>query len=226
MENQWLWFLAIAITIAFFVAYFGLERYRKQRRTQQMRAAAAQLGYEFIDHEGSLAGALDGFALLARGRNQERSNFLRTRMDGTTVTLFDHGYITGSGRRQRTFRQSVLLMEPRALELPAFSLRPERFGEKLQGLKGRPDIDFDNQPRFSSAYALEGADEARIRTLLSSEKLAFFAGHPGLGIESNGPRLLYYRPGKRVSPGAIPAFLAEGLAALNVLAGQDPTRTG
>ncbi|MBN1137023.1 MAG: hypothetical protein JXM73_10575 [Anaerolineae bacterium] len=220
MEDQtWLWFLAIGIAVVLFVAYLGVGRYKKQRRMAQMRAAAERLGYEFFEKEDDLGDAFDEFVLLSRGRHREKANFLRTRVDGVAVTILDYGYIVGHGRNQRTHRQSVLVFDSERLDLPAFALRPEKLGDKLQGLKGQQDIDFEDHPGFSSAYVLQGPDEARVRALFDTEKLAFFARRPGLGVEGNGRKLLYCRAGKRVSPKAIPSFVEEGLAILNTLAG-------
>lgn len=227
MDNQWLWLLAIGIAIAMFAAYFGVGRYRKQKRMNQMHAAAKQLGYAFFEKQADLGDTADGFDLFSRGRYREKTNFLSTNVAGAAITLFDYCYIVGRGRTQRTRRQSVMLFGLPQLDLPAFSLCPERLGDKLQGLNGQQDIDFESEPRFSSAYVLRGHDEAQIRALFSDEKLAFFARRPGLSIEGNGRKLLYYRAGKRVSPKTIPSFVEEGLAVLHLLAGEEaPSAAG
>lgn len=218
MEKQVI--LAIAIAIMFFAVYFAWDYFRKQWRLKQMRDAAARLGYEFQEEELNPLNALGEFALFHRGKLGRTTHLLRASVNGTAVTIFDHRYITGHGRRQCTYSQSVLLLESDQLELPVFALRPEGLGAKLKGLRGQQDIDIEEQPGFSAAYVLQGPAEAQIRALFSGVQLAFFAQRPGLCVEGNGQRLLYYRARKRVSPKAIPSFVEEGLLLLHTLVGK------
>jgi len=219
MDNQLL--LAIGITLAIIVALVAVERYRTQRRRRQMIAVADRLGYEFAEEEAGLADALGEFPLCSRGGlSRKMTNLLRARVDGTAVTIFDYRYIVGHGRRKHTYRQSVLLFESQRLDLPTFALRPEGLGQKLAGALGQQDIDFEDRPDFSAAYVLQGPDEAQIRALFASEKLAFFAQRRGLCVEGQGQRLLYYRARKRVSPDAIPSFVEDGLAVFRLLAAE------
>lgn len=212
--------LAIIIVVVVFAAYFAWDYFRKQGRLKQMRDAAARLGYQFDEKGADLLARLDGFPLLSLGRMRQVNNLLSTEVDRTAITLFDDSYLVGTGRNQRTHRQSLLLIESKQLDLPLFALHPEGLFHKLLSHLGQQDIDFEEQPGFSSAYSLRGPDEAQIRALFGSEALAFFAQRPGLYVEGNGQRLLYYRADKRVSPKEIPSFVQEGLAVLTTLVGK------
>lgn len=220
MDNQF--FLFIMIAIAIVVVVVVMDQYGKQRRTKDMRAVAERLGYDFVEEEAGLANLLGEFALISqRGRSRKTTNLLHTVMDEAAITAFDYRYTVGYGKNRHTVSQSVLLLESQRLDLPAFTLRPEGLGQKLQSLLGQQDIDFEDHPDFSAAYLLQGPDESQVRALFDGEKLGFFAQRRGLCIEGHGQKLLYYRPQRRVSPEAIPAFMEEGLGVLDLLAGRE-----
>jgi hypothetical protein len=214
--------VAIVIAVVIFVVVAAVVLYGQQKRVKQLRAIAAQLGYQFVEQGPGLFDTLRGFPLFSQVHSHARTatNLLRGEADGAAATLFDYSYAVGQGKNQRYHTQSVLLFESERLNLPPFALRPEGFGQKVRGLLGQQDINFQEHPAFSSAYVLQGTSEAQIRALFDSKKLAFFAQRHGLCVEGDGGKLIYYRAAKRVSPKTIPAFVEEGRAVLRLLAGE------
>jgi hypothetical protein len=211
-------FLFVVGMILLVVVITVYGRYQAQARMAEMRALAARRGYDYVEEDVGLAGALTRFALGSRGHARRATNVLRTRTDGAAVQMCDYRYTTGQGRNQRVHRQSVLLLESERLDLPAFSLCPETMSQKLAILFGRQDIDFPQRADFSEAYVLQGDDEEEIRAFFDDKILAFFARRPGLCVEGRGRRLLYYHAGQQLPSHAIHSFLGEGLALLDVLA--------
>lgn len=220
MDNQL--FLTVGFALVVVVAVLGFEWYRKQKRRKQLRAVASQLGYEFSEGGTGSFDSQSGFSLFTHSALHpgQASNWLRKMVDGATATVFDYIYTTGVGRRQRTHKQTVLLLASERLDLPSFALRPEGLTQKVQGALGNQDIDFAEHPGFSSGYLLEGSDEAQIRALFTAEKLAFFAERRGLSVEGKGRQLIYYRDHKLVSPKALQTFVEEGLGVLRLMAGK------
>jgi hypothetical protein len=210
--------LVIVFAVVVVALVVGVQVFLKQRRAKQMREVAASLGYEFDERGISVIDRLGEFALLSYGHARTATSLLRTEVDGAKATVFDYSYDTGHDKNRRTHLGSALLLESDRLDLPAFTLRPEGIGQKLMGLASRQDIDFQDNPAFSAAYLLQGQDEARIRALFSTDKLAFFAQRRGLCVEGSGQKLLYYRAGKRLSPKMVQSFVEEGLEVLRLLA--------
>jgi len=218
MDDSFL--LAVLGVVVVVVVVIILGYYQNQKRMEEMRALAARQGYRYTERDDVLAGALAEFALFSRGHSRRATNVLSTAADGIVVTVADYRYVTGYGKHQQTHRGSVLLLESGQLDLPAFILRPEGLGQKLAGLLGQQDIDFEGHPDFSKVYLLQGPDEARIRALFGQETLAFFARRPGLCVEGQGPRMLYSRANRCLAPEEIPSFVEDGLAILRLLAGE------
>jgi hypothetical protein len=214
-------FLIVGLALVVVVAVLVVEWYRKQQRAKQLRAIAAQQGYAYAEDGTGLVGSLGWTGLFSHGvHSGQASNALRAEADGAAVTALDYRYTTGVAKNQRTVRQTVLILDSERLDLPAFTLRPEGLGQKLGGAMGQQDIDFQEQLAFSSAYVLQGSDEAQIRALFDAEKLAFFAERRGLSVEGDGHRLVYYRDHKLVSPKALQSFFEEGRAVLSLMAGE------
>jgi len=211
--------LVAVFAVVVVVVVVALQFFQKQKRVKQMRDVAASLGYEFDERGISLIDRLGEFALLSQGHSRYATSLLRTEADGAKATIFDYSYETGHDKNRRIHLGSALLCESARLDLPAFTLRPEGLGQKLMGLAGRQDIDFEEHQKFSAAYTLQGPDEEQIRALFGTDKLDFFAQRPGLCVEGNGQKLLYYRAGKRLSAKAIQSFVEEGLEVLRLLAG-------
>jgi hypothetical protein len=212
----------LAITAVIIVAIVAGMWYLGKKRTNDLQAAAASLGYEFSPTRNDMLDTLSEFSLFTRGRYGKATNLLGTNVDGAAVAVFDYAYTVHSGsgknRRDTVHTQSVLVCESEGLDLPAFRMEPEGLFERIGSAMGGQDIDFPDAPAFSKAFVLQGSDEPGIRALFSGEKLDFLAGHKGICLEGRGRRLITYRYGKRVSPKAIQSFVEEGRELLRLLA--------
>lgn len=209
-------FAAVVVIAALVVITLG-----QRRRTGQVAASAEALSYKFAPADTKFIETVRGLPLFSEAGQHERTttNLMRSEKDGIAVTFLDYGYGTGPADHRSQVRQSVLVLESARLDLPAFSLHPEGLGQKLGGAMGGQDIDFAENPGFSNAYQLQGADPGAVRAFFDGPKQDFFAQHRGAHVEGCGRQLIYYRRGKLVSPKAIPAFIEEGLAVERLMAG-------
>ncbi|MCX7976497.1 MAG: hypothetical protein N2646_05445, partial [Bellilinea sp.] len=85
---------------------------------------------------------------------------MEARIDGGKVTLFDYLATTMSIRKGKADvtqadRQTVLLFESEHLDLPAFSLYPEKYHSQFGHIPGRVDIDFEQNSAFPKGYVLQ-----------------------------------------------------------------------
>src|SRR5262249_27072956 len=157
------------------------------------------LGFDFAPKDDR--GLLDShksFHLFSQGHAKKISNILRGASGDLAVMIFDYTYTTGSGKSSSTWRQTAIGFRVTAPTLPAFSLRPESFFDRLGKLFGYQDINFEEHPIFSRSYLLRGPDEAAIRDAFTEDVLTYFEENRGLSTEANGDHLLYYRHNKRV----------------------------
>jgi len=186
----------IVVVIGAIVMAFWMEK----KRTDAVRQLAVSNGFTF--HETAPDGLEDKtgqFKLFTKGHSRKIRNTMRQEQAAFTVSQFDYSYTVGSGKNSSTHNQTVLLVETRALSVPAFVLGPENVFHRLGDLFGVKDIDFDRYPDFSRHYLLKGDDEDAVRRLFSADILGFFTVHTGYSIEGSGNLLLIYKGGKRLS---------------------------
>src|SRR6185503_18223576 len=106
----------------------------------------------------------------------------------------------GHGKHRSTHNQSVVYFEPLNVNLPVFSLRPERMVHKIIAVFGYQDIDFGNRPEFSSRYLLRGQNEQAVRTTFTDAALSFYEMNQGSCTDGGGNQLFVFRQGYRVAP--------------------------
>jgi len=180
MDNQWIWVLLLMMAAVAIGVWFIAHQVEKERK-EQLGAVASRLGFEFSpESQPQMAEHLAHFRLFSQGHSKKAWNVMNGRAGDVKVQIFDYTYTTGGGKSSRTWAQTVFLFESGRLRLPAFSLRPQGFWDKIAGAFGQQDIDFEANPEFSRAYVLQGRDEDLVRTLFSEPVVAYYTRHPGL----------------------------------------------
>jgi len=211
--------LPILIVATLIVLAVLLGKHFETKRKESLQKLAADLGLEFFPLGiPDLMRALRGFRIVSAGDSHTLSNIIRGITDEVELTIFDLTYSTGSGKSRSTQRQTVIRFASGQLRLPEFAVSPEWFFQKIAKLFGMKDINFAEDPTFSSAFLLQGANEPAIRQLFGPEVRAWFAGRAGVTAEGRGGQLLFFRADQRVSPDKIPALLDEGFQLFKLLA--------
>jgi hypothetical protein len=139
-------------------------------------------------------------------------------LEGVKAALFDYQYSVGHGKHRSTFNQSVVYFEPPNLNLPFFSLRPERTFHKIISALGYQDIDFGNRPDFSKQYLLRGPDEQAVRNAFSDAVLSSYETNPGTCTDGGGNQLFIFRQGYRIAPLEAQSFISWASGVKNLFA--------
>lgn len=207
--------LIIGGTVLFIAGIVALLMYLDRRRAQKLAAVAQSLGLTF-----RRKATADDFLIVSRshlaklGRAPVMSNVMEapTLSSGERSTVFDFCYTIGSGKSSSTIAQTVIMMHAPALHLPAFILKPESLLAKAVQLFGGNDIDFAEWPKFSKMYLLRGMDEPLIRQAFTPAVIQHCEQQPRkICLEGAGDGLLFYRPGRRVKPDELGAFVKDAL---------------
>ncbi|MHC4871558.1 MAG: hypothetical protein ACYTFY_06910 [Planctomycetota bacterium] len=111
----------------------------------------------------------------------------------TTVTRIRHNSATNS---EFEVQRSVIIGVHTEQNLPYCIARPESFTDKLKEVVFKTeDIDFDEDPEFSSAYLVQGENEDKIRSLLTPKLRRFLLEHKSdkfaFGTTGNSFAILY-----------------------------------
>jgi len=216
MDNLWFWVLFLAIAVVAIGVWFAAYQAEKLRE-EQLGAVASRLGFQFWpESQSRLVERLSIFQLFSQGHSRKAWNIMNGHAGDVKVQLFDYKYVTGGGKSSQTWKQTVILFESDRLRLPAFSLRPQGFWDRIAGAFGQQDIEFEASPDFSAAYLVQGQDEDLVRAIFSEPVVAYCTRHPGQCVEGTGEQLIYYRKARRVNPAEIPGFFQEGLDVLDL----------
>jgi len=201
---------AVFSVVIVIVVLLLAKRARKleRERTSGLKSSATLLGWQFAEEAPlSYLPNPGNFALFGQGHNKQIKNLMYGETNGVKAALFDYIYVTGSGKSRQTHYQSVVYFEPRHLNIPFFSLRPENVLHKMIAVFGYQDIDFGHRPTFSSQYLLRGADEQAIRSTFNEPLLGFYEMSKGACTDGGGNQLFIFRPGYRAPPHEAQSFI-------------------
>ncbi len=182
-------FAVIGVAIAVLVA-----RHNRRRR-QAWAEAALQLGlaerppHELLDRFGSRP-------FFQKGHGRKARALFHGTPWGPEVWLGDYEWVTGSGKSQSIHRVTFCLVDDPRLEVPHFVLTPEHpLLDRIATLFGMGDVDFEDDPEFSRAYRLTGADAAALRRRFTVEVRAQLLHRPERlrYLEGAGTTLLLHR---------------------------------
>ena len=212
-----LWPLAV-IAVLVMIA-IGIGMYFEKKRREALEKVAADLGLEFFPQGiPGLVQALRGFALFDAGRGHSVANTIRGLTDDVELTIFDLTYTTGSGKSSHTHRQTVIRFASSQLGLPDFTASPEGFFHKIAKLFGVKDINFAEDPGFSSAFLLQGPSESAVRQLFGPQVREWFSQRRGVTAAGRGNQLFFFRAEQRVNPDKISGLLEEGFQFFKLVA--------
>ncbi|HLN99039.1 MAG TPA: hypothetical protein VK208_11310 [Pyrinomonadaceae bacterium] len=215
MSDQLAPILMILLVFGFIVLIFGvliaaviIGKRREQERTRLLINVAQLLGWQFSEVAAmNWIPNLESVPLFSQGHSKTINNVMYGEIDGVKAALFDYQYVVGHGKNRSTHNQSVAYFEPRNLNLPSFSLRPENTFHKLMSAFGYQDIDFENRPTFSSKYLLRGPDEQAVRNLFSDALLRFYETNQGVSTDGGGNQLFVFRQNYRTPPHEAQSFV-------------------
>lgn len=212
-------FLIFGGFILFFVVVFYISWLNDKKRTETLRAMAAQMGFEFFDSDDTLHTSLGNFKLFSRGHSKRTRNVFRGTRDNVSVIMADYYYTTGSGKNSTTHMQTICIIEDPEMRIPHFFLRHEnKFFDFLGKMFGGQDINFDDDPQFSDAFVLQGEHEALTRELFDSDIRREFVKFAGTStqIEGRGSRVILHN-GMKAGPEQITGILKQTFDVYNLL---------
>lgn len=193
--------------------------YLGKKRREAFESSAHEMGLSFYPHgKDDLMSSLAGFQLFSRGRARKMNNLVEGVTDEVRIAIFDYQYTTGSGRSQTTTAQTVAALQSPQLGCPDFSMRPESVFDRVGGMLGFQDIDFESHPEFSRLFVLKGSDEEAVRTMFTPSLLEYFESRPGISVEGFGQNMCFFRSGKKVPPDKLKELLADAYEVFGHLA--------
>ncbi len=202
-------FLIIGGVIALVLVGIGVSMWQEKKRREQLELLAEELGLVFQpDGDTQFQKQVSSFALFGQGGGRKFNNLIFGETDEVRIALFDYQFTTGSGKQKQTHRQTVASLQSPSLQCPQFTMRPEGMFDKIGGVFGMQDIDFESHPEFSNMFLLKG-DETQIREFFTPAVLSFFETQKGISVEARPGALIFYRARTRVKPADMKNLLTQ-----------------
>lgn len=204
----------IVIVVAALVglgAWSSSAAQKKRAAELQKTAADLSLHYSpFVSAEQSEQ--LSQFPLIQRGGGRESTNSIVAETDVLRLMLFDHKYVTGSGKNRSTHRQTVAWVSSPNLNMPSFNLSPETWLHRIGDFIIRQDIDFDDDPEFSNKFVLTGSDKPAIQEFFDAKRRLALQKINMPHIEAVRHGFVFYRPGKQIGTGEFKSLMSEAFS--------------
>lgn len=205
-----MFFVLIVGTIAIGVVAIWAQYYYEQKHIREYQAFCATCGYQFVaDRPGAQSDFTQIVPFFDRGYARRWRHQISGQYNGAAFSAFQYDYTVSTGRSSSTYRHAMIQWSS-SKALPQFTLGPETFFTRIGQVLGFRDIDFSDDPSFSSSYRLKGWEEVPVRSLftpLIRQQLTAIPGQHAAGADST---LFWWRDGGLPGPDGFPAFLAAG----------------
>jgi len=200
--------LIVFVVVAVAAVYIGY--YLNQQRIKAYTTFCASSGYQFVaDRDGAQQEFVHVVPFFNRGYARRWRYEISGQYNGVAFTAFQYDYTISTGRSSSTYRHAMLKWKSNR-PLPQFTLGPETFFTRIGDVLGFHDIDFADDPAFSSSYRLKGADEDAVGAFFSSAMRQQLSSVPGQHAAGADSVLFWWRDGGLPAPEAFAPFLTEG----------------
>lgn len=190
----------------FIVALFASAGGDK-RRGNDIKKLAEKNGFRFhAESSEALINQLSKFRVFETNFEVEVENIIFKECDQMNLTVFDY---CCEERGRVSSNQSVVMVSSDELKLPRFLLRREDYGDKLEAVLGKNDIDFDKNRAFSKKYFLSG-DEEEVRKVFNRQLIDYLEKTDNLFIEGLGNEFILFVPGYLSPVKYLNEFIEEG----------------
>ena len=209
--------LFISLVFLLFAVRMAFKFYGSKKRVKLQGDFALANGFEFKKKTNRDVYPYNQLHLFSKGIRRVIWNEMSRHSDEFELVMMDYRYSSSGEKNRRTYRQTVVMLESKEFDFPAFEIRPENIFHKIASVVGYKDIDFKEHPLFSKKYLLRGAEEEQIRNLMGTGLLEFLESQKGVSMECDGTRIIYYRFDQLVSKDNFQSFREEANEALLLL---------
>lgn len=188
----------IGVVVVIAIAIAGHAR--EKRRTDELIAWVTQHGLYFDpSRDSSFDERFTEFDCLRRGSDRYAYNIITGQWDGRDLIAFDYHYETHStdskGKRQTHHHHFSAVMLTANIPLKPLVIRSENLFDKLAGVFGFDDIDFESA-EFSRRFCVKSPDRRWAYDVLHQRAMQFLLDSPRFSIEFDRTRVIAWRSGR------------------------------
>ena len=183
--------LIIAAVVLLIIGLIVISLYTESKRRNALSALAVKMGWTYC--AGDVIGIPQRYGLfdcLNTGHSQRASNVMEGRFGDLDLRGFDYRYTTGSGKDETTHNLSAVIAQAK-YPLKQIFIRPEHFGDRVAGMLGFEDIDFE-WDEFNRAFYVKAADKEFAYDVINQKMMEFLMDNRGWTIQIAGMDMIVY----------------------------------
>jgi hypothetical protein len=173
--------LVVGVVVVGAIVLIAYAHFEAKKRREALAALAAELGFSFDpDHDVSHDEQYAQFEVFRRGHDRSAYNTMTgaIEIDGRAFPCrmgdFTYKVTSGSGKNRRTttYRLSYLICHLPFPGVPALLIRRESMMDKLAGVFGFDDIDFESS-EFSRRFHVKSPDKRFAYDVVTPKMMEF-----------------------------------------------------
>lgn len=170
---------------------------------------ANEVGLDYYPGKSVSFNQYKHFTFNSTGKIKYTENMMSGNVNGAWVIYNEIIVDTDLETKSATTKIPALLISL-GNKVPSFTMEQEGFFDKIKGMAGFDDIDFDSHDEFSNKFLLRGKDEEAIRLFFKNDLLDLIEAHPNYHIENTDAMVLIYPFNKKNGPKHIEALIDFG----------------
>jgi len=183
--------------IVAFIAIAVYSHYKAKQRREALARWASEHGLTFTRHrDASMDNRFDQFDCLKQGSDRYAYNIIEGDYHGRILLAFDYHYETYStdskGRRQTHHHHFSAAIVRASMPLKPLTIRKENLLDKVGGLFGFDDIDFESAA-FSREFHVKAPDRKWAYDVLHARAIEFLLGRPRFSLEFDERHVIAWR---------------------------------
>ena len=183
-------FYGIVLTLVVISAVYGL--YASRRRRLALAQWALKNDLTFSDeNDEDFCSQYPAFNCLNRGDSRYAYNIMTGAVAGRVFLGCDYHYATGSGKSRSHHHFSLIIVKSPILLEPLF-IRPENFMDKLAGLVGFNDINFESA-EFNKKFYVKAQNKKWAYDIIHPRMMEFLLASPVFSIQFDFLSIIVYR---------------------------------
>lgn len=228
MSNPiFLLFACLFLPIILFVLLIGTVashdlHHHTKRRAENFHKLADTLAFDFKpEGDPKLLPPVDipqeALVIFSQGNSKRIYNLLQGRIHDVDIAIYDYEYGIPASKNKELYNQTIIEFRSNCAHLPNFNLQPvHALQKKIEAWLVSKDINFADDPLFSSRYSLQGHDEAMIRKLFGAKVRQHYTQQWSFSTECYQQRLLFYQERQQFNSVEASKFLYKALDILGL----------
>ena len=164
----------------------------QRKRMEALWQLSLRMGLDFnVQDPFGIDSRQDWREVFNTGGGRRVSNVISGRVDDCTLHAFDYRYTTGSGKDETTHYLSAVILDT-DLVYPKLTIRPENVLDRIAGVVGYHDIDFESE-EFSRKFFVRSEDKKFAYAIVHPKMMEFLLADPRWSIRLAWQSLILHR---------------------------------